>query len=274
MLAAHRCTAFAFAASLLLVCSAARAADPDAKSAKTKSAASKDAEPADDEPTDKLISFGAGFLGFLGANFLDKPTNRNVTLPNGQQALTETNPGFGGVTAGGGLMIEGRLAGIAGIEMDFLYSSDHGHGDYTINGTKFTINLGQSAFHMPLLFKATAPLPLFRPSIFVGPEFVFPSSPTASIEAPPGYSIGTTVTASADNYTMFTGGLGFEFKLPIPSIDLRIPFQLRGSYHSVPDRAGDRADYTIQPTGAITAINYHSQWKWATQAVLGVAAWF
>jgi hypothetical protein len=275
MLAARTCSlAAVIGTAILLACTDASAKEP--KEAGRDSAASGASSPADeeDEPKQPLFSYGAGVLGFIGANFLDKPSNRMVTLSDGREAEAPDvyYPGYGGVSAGGGLMLEGRVLGFIGMELDLFRSSDRGHGDATINGYKSTIDVGQSSWHLPLLFKATVPMPVVRPSIFVGPEFVFPGDAAADVAHPiPGYP---QVTASASSYTMVTAGLGFEFKLPIPKVDIRIPLQLRGSYHSVPDRLGDRADFTLDPSLHVTKMNIHTEWKWQTQAVLGVSIWF
>jgi len=277
MLAARSCSLAALIGSVIfLACSAAWADDAPAAAghkSKAKAAADADSDDDDQEPKAPLFSYGVGLLGFLGADFIDKPSDRSVTSPSGASGELDVYPGFGGVTAGGGLMLEGRLLGIFGLELDLFYSSDRGHGEQTVTynraSTKYTIDVGQTAFHVPLLFKATIPAaPSFRPSIFVGPEFVFPGGATTTVTPQDNF-----YSASAGTYTMVTGGIGFEFKLPISGVDLRIPVQFRGSYHSVAERLGDRADFEFQGN-TVTHMTVRTEWKYQVQGVLGLCIWF
>ncbi len=230
----------------------------------------------DDSESSEAVMFGVGTLGALGGNFLDKPDDTHPKY-QGVSVGIETYPGFGGVSGGGGLMLEGRFIGLLGLEIDVLRSSDHGHGDLTINGTKFSMTIGQSATHVPVLAKLVAPLPVLRPMVFVGPEFVFPSSAEGKVDP---VVVGfPQIAAKADRYTMVSFGLGMEFVLPVPSIDLRIPFTLRGGYNpSAGDTLDDRATHTITPVGPhavrIDKIEYKSEWRYQAHATLGVAAYF
>ncbi len=232
------------------------------------------ADDATAEP-EKLISVGAGLIGMVGGNFLNKPDTDSPTY-KGHLVSLSTYPGFGGVSRGGGLMLEGRFRFGLGLELDVLRSSDHGHGDLTINGTKFTIDVGQSAWHLPVLLKFVAPLPVVRPMVFLGPEFVFPGSPDASVD--PQNPNFWTVKATASSYTLFTWGVGMEFKLPLDGVDLRIPFTLRGSVNTgLGNKLDDRATHGITPVGSavkIDEVTYKSEWKYQAQATLGVAAYF
>jgi hypothetical protein len=243
------------------------------------------ADKPEDEPTDKEFSFGAGALGFVGADFLDKASDRTIALPNGQTTQIDFYPGFGGVIGGGGFMLEARYRGFIGLEIDILRSSDHGKGDITISGFdpvawrvvqyKFTVEIGQSAWHLPLLVKGTVPLPVVRPSVFFGPELVFPGEPSASVSPPiPNLPVAATVSG----YTMLTGGIGVEIKLPIPGVDVRIPISFRGSINpSISSRVADRMVLTWAqgtPNPAVTQMTLTSQWKYQTQAVFGAAVWF
>ncbi|MBI5532732.1 MAG: hypothetical protein HY898_08465 [Deltaproteobacteria bacterium] len=226
------------------------------------------AEPEEEGPKDKKLSFGVGLLAFVGAGFIDKPSNRDATKGGGP-AHDDFYPGFGGGTYGGGLMLEGRFLGIVGLEMDIFRSSDRGRGDVTVNGVKSTIELGQSAWHIPLLVKATISIsPYVRPCIFAGPELVFPGDASASASPNVAAPVGPTPTATVDNYTMITGGLGFEFRLPIKDVDVRIPLSFRGSYHSLGSTVGDRIHYTA--TGWVI----DTTWKYQTQATLGASYFF
>lgn len=209
---------------------------------------------------EKSYVVGLGFMGLVGASFVDKPTDISR-----QQNLY---PGFGGGSSGWGLFIEGRYVEILGLEIDFIHSSDHGRGDITWNGAKYTVEIGQSAWHVPFLIKGNIPLPLITPCVFVGPEFVFPSDPSAT--STPAYPAG--LSASNSNYTLLTGGLGAELRLPIPKVNIRIPISFRASYNpSIPSSVFERWDYTAFGN-PIT--NIKSNWKYHTQMTFGVSVYY
>ena len=203
--------------------------------------------------------FGVGLMGAIGGNFLDKP-DRTIYDP-------DVYPGYSGATGGGGLMLDGRfLHGLLGVELDILRTSDKGHGEITINGQTFTHNLGQGAWHVPLLAKLSIPSPLVSPQILLGPEFVFPSDPESKLNP----SLGAAdPRATADNYVMVTFGLGLEIKVSSPSLDLRIPVGIRGSYNpGVSSTFRDRANLNTVPW------QYHSEWKYAVDFTAGAAVYF
>lgn len=203
------------------------------------------------------FEFGAGLMGIVGGNFLDKPERSNLQ--------PDIYPGYGGMTLGGGLVLDPRfLDGWLGVELDVIRSTDKGKGDVTINGIKITHTLGQTSWHVPVLAKLTIPSPV-APQFFLGPEFVFPSTPESTTEPP-----GIPITATADNYVSITGGAGIEIKLPLPVIDLRIPVGLRVSYTpSVPSGFSER----VTPTSFTSAV-YHSEWKYAFNFTLGAVLFF
>lgn len=213
-------------------------------------------------PADAKVDLGVGLIGSAGGNFLDKP-DRNQFEP-------DIYPGYGGLTLGGGLLVDVRfLDELLGLELDVIRSTDKGKGDLTFTSPLGALTLkhtlGQSSWHLPLLLKLTIKSPVVAPQFFVGPEFVFPSEAESTTDPPvPG------ITATADNYVMITGGGGIEIKLPLPVIDLRIPIGLRFSYNpSVPSAFADRVTAT-SPTTAV----YHSEWKYAASLTLGAALFF
>jgi hypothetical protein len=218
-----------------------------------------------------VANIGVGVIGAFGGNFLGKPSDLS-----GQDAvIAGAYPGFGGTTSGYGLMADLRLLGFLGLELDAIKMSNHAHGDvtWTVNGTTypFTVEIGQDAWHVPILAKVVLPSPLIAPFAELGPEFVFVGTPTATATS------GTPLfglSAAASNYTMFTFGLGFELKLPIPSVDIRIPLTLRGSYNpSVSSHITDRQ--TLQTSGnVLTGVQYNSQFQWQALGTLGAAIYF
>ena len=204
------------------------------------------------------VEFGAGLMGTAGGNFLDKPDHG---------LYPDVNPGFGGLTIGGGLMLDVRFLKLVGLEVDIIRSSDHGKGTFTLNGFDNHITVGQGAWHVPILAKVVFPSPLVAPAIFLGPEVVAPSKASVSVdpaEASPFYA------QTADTYVMFTFGAGIEIKLPIPILDLRIPIGVRGSY--APGVSGTFADRT--PTIGPPVTTYRSEWKFAVNGTLGAAIYF
>jgi hypothetical protein len=215
------------------------------------------------------FTVGGGLMAAIGGEFMDKPSD--LSAPG-----ADSYPGFGGFMGpAGGFFLEGRALGIIGLEIDVLRQNDRGHADltasYTSGGVTVsssrTVEIGQKAWHVPVLLKATLPSPLFAPSIMLGPEFVSPDAGEFKVTRPAGQS--SSETAAADSYTMFTFGLGGEFKLPIPSVDLRIPFSLRGSVR--PGAGNTLADRAKVVDGHA---QFNSAWRYQALATLGVAAHF
>jgi hypothetical protein len=239
--------------------------------------AADDAKAKDDKGSSgpKLFSFGVGVLGQIGGDFLTKPDDR--TLP-GQSQPDTRYPGFAGFGTGGGLMLDTRFLGIVGLEIDFIRSSDHGKGDIdeTFNGktTSYSLEVGQSSWHMPILLKGTIPLPVFAPFAVIGPEFVFPSDATAQTELKSGTNFGieSRYAAKAEGYTLITFGIGFEFKLPLPFIDLRIPFSIRGSVN--PSTPSSLQDRLVNYKAGDTTQTVKSEWQYQARATLGAALYF
>jgi hypothetical protein len=221
---------------------------------------------------EKLVAFGVGVVGVVGGNFLGRPDDNTIPLANGTRALTDTYPGFGGLTAGFGAMADLRLFHFTGVEADLYRSTDHGNGDLVVSGSTVTIDIGGGAWHLPILAKLVLPLRIVRPMVLFGGEFVFPSSPsaTATPEPPAG---STTYGATAGTYAWWMAGLGVELKLPLRAVDLRIPFTIRGKVRSVSDSLEDRAQYEVSGR-TITHIDYVSEWQWSAVATLGVALYF
>jgi hypothetical protein len=218
------------------------------------------------------FKLGVGLGGVIGGNFLDKPSEKTLTNAGGQTLpAPDIYPGFAGMTAGGGLMIDARFIKLLGVELDVFRTSDKGSGDLSINNYKFHITLGQSAWHVPVLAKLVVPAPIVAPEFFVGPEFVFPGSGSLEVDKP-----GLPpMKATADNYTMIAFGAGLEIKLPLPAIDLRIPFQLRGGYNpGVSSKLSERINTTFDSPTAFHINSIKSEWKFQAVATLGAELYF
>ncbi len=223
---------------------------------------------------DLFVSGGLGLIGGISGNFLDKPGDK--TIPNSGGAQDTSYPGFGGGPNGTfGVAIDVRFLKAVGIELDFIrHFAERGHGDVTLtygnqSGTT-TVDIGQTAWHIPLLFKGVLPLPTAAPFIFVGPEFVMPDTPTATASLSSGNMFANnTFQAQASKYTMITAGFGVEFKLPIPVVDVRIPLEFRGSaYPGEPNNDAGRVTYA----GSTTTFN--SQWKYLAMVSAGFQFWY
>jgi hypothetical protein len=191
------------------------------------------------------FELGVGIVAQVGATFLDSPSEQEVSegvLPRPEY------PGFAGPTAGLGAMIDLRFFDYVGVELDILRQNDHGSAQMTVKDmatgseTGFGIEIGHTAWHLPLLLKASLPLLYFRPNLVLGPEFVFPSDAE--------YEEGTNTSAAtfgavSEDYTLFTLGIGFEINLPAPAPleAVRIPFSLRGSVNpGVSDKRTERSE--------------------------------
>jgi len=223
------------------------------------------------------LELGAGLVGVGGGNFLSKPSDR--TLPvgtTGARVETSFYPGFAGSTLGGGAALDARILPWFGLEIDVLRTTDRGSGEYslTIPGRtlKFDLTITQSAWHVPVLAKAAIPGPVVSPVFVLGPELVFPGDAAMEVENDLGATL-PTLSAEVDGYWMLTFGGGLEIALPLPAIDLRIPFSLRGSWNpGVSDALEDRVETDVTVPGSPVVIR--SEWEYQVVATLGVSAYF
>jgi hypothetical protein len=217
----------------------------------------------------KKFEVGVGVYGAGGVVGLSKPTDKTVTI-NGAQGIDTTYPGFFGGTGGVGLMLDARAFQAIGVEVDLYYGlAERGKGD--LNG--FTIKIGQSALHVPILLKGTLPVGSVRPFLAVGPELVFPGKSEALVTpTPPAGS--TSLGAEAASYVLFTAALGAEIRLPIEKLDIRIPFSLRASKNfSTSDKIVDRRTAALSGTN-LTSVSYKSEWELQGLFTLGAAIYF
>ena len=141
--------------------------------------------------------------------------------------------------------------------------TNKGHADIDVGSRSLTLNIQHDAWHIPVMLKGSLPLPLLSPFVVVGAEFVRTSDAAADVT-----DNAYPVAARTSNYTFFTAGLGLEIKLPIPAVDIRIPFSLRGSYYNMGDKVEDRGEFTNQ------RFTYDTRWKWQALATLGAQYYF
>jgi hypothetical protein len=155
-----------------------------------------------------LVKYGFGLSGVVGYNW--------NTADNGGVV-----PEAGGLRTGFGLAFDLRVLEVVGLEANLIRSSDRGQSSVQEAAAQF-VAVGQDAWHVPVLLKVVLPLPLVRPLILGGVDFVVPGSCTLR---------GLEVDASCQvkDYSSWTAGLGAEILLPIPGIDIRIPASVRYS---------------------------------------------
>lgn len=231
--------------------------------------------PAEEKPRE--FEVGAGLLFNIGGNFLTEADTQTLEL-DGQPTNLDYNGFAGGPSFGMGIGIDARWKGLLGLEIDVLRSTD---GSQTENGPVVT-KLTQTSIHVPVLLKGSIPGGIVRPNLVVGFNFIFPSSPKATMNPAllicsnvdaQGNCVGVTseveVGVHAESYTMFVAGLGFEFALPIENVDLRIPLSLRTEFNtSTPGAVSDRAKFTS--SGNQLKIDYLSEYEYHAAITLGM----
>ena len=248
----------------------------------------------------RIFTFGAGPLILANVHWLDQPSDKTVNVGS-QRGEDNQYPGFVGLDATLGLMLDVRYEHFIGVELDIFRQNDHGAGTINIRdegsicfipGLKiaypthsYDVTIGQMAWHVPLLFKLSLPGrkavvhedgDVYREirqsfgTLALGPEFVFPGLATLSVNPPTG--LDHPNRAFASNYIMFTGALGFERRVA-DSHDIRLLFSARGSYNpAAGDSATKRAEYEVAG-GGIVAVAYRSEWRYQAALTLGVG-WF
>ena len=215
----------------------------------------------------KKLELGVGLLGFVNGSFLTEPDEKDkvATIQDGNRTYQAQipYPGFGGVGGGGGITTNVMYRGAIGGQIDFLFSNDVGTGQ--IN--EVDVDIGQGAFHIPVMLRAAIPARTVRPFLLVGPEFVIPGTPKIETDLP------ISPKAKADPYVALGFGLGFEFLLP-GEHDLRIPLMLRGNVNfDVPAGTDGRVklggvDTTTQPpTASLTEVS--TAWQYQAFVMLG-----
>ncbi len=252
-----RIASAAAAAALVVVASSAEAAIP-----------------ATEKPREYEV--GAGLLLNLGGAFLQEASSEQVEL-DGVPTGVDYNGFAGGPSFGFGLAAEFRWKGYLGLEIDLIKTTDESESEILNE----TVLLEQSAIHLPVLLKGTIPAGIVRPQLILGFDFVFPSSPKASLPTPiqacqvgadgqcSGPTFEVNVDAHADSYTMWVAGLGFEFALPIEDLDLRLPlsFRAEGNLDSSDD-VNDRA--TVTNEGGNFTVDFLSEYQWHAEVTVGL----
>jgi hypothetical protein len=247
------------------------------------------------------VVIGAGLLGIAQVHWIDKPSDRAVSV-GGLTGRDDTYPGFFGGDLGWGVMIDVRFFELVGVELDVLKQTDRGSGTIEITGGgipciirnngasttapshAYDLTIGQPAWHVPVLAKLSIPTSRDTrrndkeeveyvaswTTLAIGPELVFPGA-DGLVVSPGGLDYPQRQTAST--YVMYTAALGFEKRLA-SSFDLRLVGSLRGSYNPGTGASADgRAHY--QAVGAtVQPVEYVSEWRYQLGATLGLGVFF
>ena len=248
--------------------------------AAASAAASEPTAASEPAPSGRHQVLGIGILGVLGGNFLDAPTDQNVEVNGlrGHPMGVGDDSGFAGFTGGGGLTVQARIYDYAGIELDLLRTRDSGKAKISVSqagvSKDFTLELSQSAFHLPLLIRGILPGPLVEPSVFVGPEFVVVDGASAEIvDGQSPYAVD--IVALPRSYTMVTFGAGMDIHLPVEPFDVCLPLSLRGSVTpGIGDGRQDRGRYIGTDPNHLTRIEHETRWKYQLGFTLGAMVWF
>jgi len=161
-----------------------------------------------------------------------------------------------------------------------LYAAERGSADLSVtdfaamSSTQFEVEIGHGAVHVPLLFKAALPGKTATPFLLVGPEFVMPND-EADVTITGTNTTPTSYTAFTESYTMVAFGLGIEFNLPTPKVDMRIPLSLRGGYNpGVSNRRDERTRWQPESGPPLTEESFSTAWQYTIRAQLGLTVNF
>ena len=209
------------------------------------------------------VDIGLGVFGLAGASIIDQ-------VSGGSEA-DKAYPGFAGTRTGIGFTLEARVLGMLGIEAGYIKSSDKGSGDIKFGAYDVSASLGQTATHIPVVLKFVLPIPVFKPFALVGIDYVSPDACEATLKTG-GVTIPTTCYNAS--YSMWTAGIGAEIALPIPGLDIRIPFSVRGSKHRDfgDTMAADRGTITLETSPR--SANLRSEWRYDVYGTVGAAIFF
>lgn len=246
----------------------------------------------------RKLTFGVGPLILANVHWLDQLSDNSVTV-SGQTGSDQRYPGFAGLDAALGLMLDLRYEHTIGIEVDLVWQNDRGTGTINVNDAGsmclipaihlpfltagYDVTIGQNAWHVPVLAKLSVPgrwqtvsdgdtereIKKSFATFAFGPEFVFPGEATLRV-TPRGLDFPLRATAS--NYVMYTGAIGAERRL-LDSTDMRLLVSLRGSYNPrIGGSAMTRGQYDVVD-GSIVPIVYKSEWRYQASLTLGLG-WF
>ena len=220
------------------------------------------------------LEVGFSAFGFVNGSFIDEPAEDDKTVFVDGTPVKLPYSGFGGVGYGGGLGLMIGWQGIAALETQIIRSFDGGAGNIIYDGVRYEFEMGQTAWHVPLLFRLSVPVAPVRPYVFGGPEWIFVPEGEATFDFSGG-NVRDDWDAVADDYRVWSFGLGFDVIVPAGENDVRLPIRFKGSYNTgLGNTAEDRTDLdncTIT-RGLIDCETqaYRSEWQWQAFITLGV----
>ena len=218
-------------------------------------------------PSERPVALGVGAFFNAGGTFMTQPRDRDYPGLAGDLPFS----GWAGFSPGVGGTIDFRVKDIVGLQVDLIRSQENAQSEYGINGEDIRFAVRHPAWHIPILLKAGIPSDVVSPVIFVGYHLVLPGDP----DLPQPAGIPWQLSAKNSSYDLWMFGLGFEGKLPIDGVDLRIPFHLRGSVNTpFPDAAVERAEYTFVDGGVLQGMEYDLEWQYHAGITLGLTWYF
>jgi hypothetical protein len=216
------------------------------------------------KPKDFKLSIGV--FGLVNGSFLSAPDEKTLELSINQNTAIAplAYPGFGGVGGGAGLNLEFSWR-FVGLSFDIYQSKDQGSGKLDL----ISRDMGQSAWHLPLMLKLMIPNRVVTPYAIVGWEWVKPNQASwedqKSNIIQPGINIGGknySYGAYSQNYDAFVFGLGLDIRL-LPSLSM--PIRLRG-HHSFMKK--DTLNDVMKATDS--QLLFRSQWEWQAELTIGL----
>ena len=182
------------------------------------------------------LSLGAKVLA--GGSLFTTPTNipgkyQSFGLDSKYEGLGFAGNG-GGFSYGGGLYFEARFIKVIGLELDLIYDHSVIQRNVTYNSAvDVREKVDITTLRIPVLAKASLPMPVGRLFVLAGPEFVRGQSADPSIEITSGeqyvqnpVQLKQSIHADKANWTNIVAGLGFTIDLPM---SLELPVELRAS---------------------------------------------
>jgi hypothetical protein len=215
--------------------------------------------------------FGVGAFGAVIGSFMFEPSEEDKRFTFMGAIVDIPYSGFAGVGGGGGITASALYKGVIGLELQLFNAQEAAGGHLDIGGTRHKITLTKSVWHLPLMLKLAAPTSGVRPFLFGGIDFVLSGDAEIDTTLRP-------ADASAESYSAVTFGLGFDFLLPIPGQDIRIPLMLRGSRNlgqgeSVEDLM-DLDNCRLQGSVLTCGNTYRTSWHWQAFVSLGLSYHF
>ena len=213
-------------------------------------------------------------IGFAVASFTDEPSETNKFADLG--GATARVPYSGLRWWWWWPTMEALWKGVIGVEVGLWNASESAEGkldiiDYRVAGgagNRYELTFKKDTWHLPVSLKIAAPTKAVKPYLLIGGDFIFPSS--AEVETEFG---GTQ--ADDRSYQALHFGVGFDFRIKLESVELKIPFTLRGNYNlGLGDSVGDRIEFSgCNQTGAAIQCNgrtYRTDWQYQALITLGL----